>query len=37
MELIKNPQVGELLKLEFLEELELSTQDLAKGINIPGG
>ena len=35
MELIKNPHAGERLKLDFLEELELSTQDLAKGINIP--
>ncbi|WP_353259319.1 HigA family addiction module antitoxin [Prochlorothrix hollandica] len=35
MELLKNPHVGEILKLEFLEEINLSTQDLANRINIP--
>ncbi len=33
--MIKNPHAGEILKLEFLEELGLSQNALAHAINVP--
>ncbi|MCP2730913.1 HigA family addiction module antitoxin [Limnofasciculus baicalensis] len=33
--LIHNPHPGEILKYEFLEELELSQNDLASAIDVP--
>ncbi len=33
--LIKNPHVGEILKIEFLEELSISQNALARAINVP--
>ena len=32
---LKNPHVGEILKSEFLDELELSQNGLARAINVP--
>ncbi len=32
---LKNPNVGEILKSEFLEELNLSQNALARAINVP--
>jgi addiction module HigA family antidote len=32
---LENPSVGEILKLEFLEELELGEADLAASIGVP--
>lgn len=34
-ELLDNPKVGEILKAEFLEEIEMSQNALAKAINVP--
>jgi addiction module HigA family antidote len=34
-ELIKNPHAGEILKQEFLEELGMSQNALARAINVP--
>lgn len=34
-ELIKNPQAGEILKQEFLDELGISQNALARAINVP--
>jgi addiction module HigA family antidote len=34
-ELIKNPHVGDILKQEFLEELGMSQNALARAINVP--
>ncbi len=33
--LIKNPHVGEILKIEFLEELSIGQNALARAINVP--
>jgi antitoxin HigA-1 len=33
--LLKNPHVGEILKTEFLEELGMSQNALARAINVP--
>jgi antitoxin HigA-1 len=33
--LIKNPHAGEILKIEFLEELGISQNALARAINVP--
>ena len=33
-ELLRNPHVGEILKLEFLEELGMREQDLAEKIGV---
>ncbi|MGI0483772.1 HigA family addiction module antitoxin [Geminocystis sp. CENA526] len=35
LELIKNPHAGEILKQEFLEELGMSQNALARAINVP--
>ena len=34
-ELLDNPKVGEILKVEFLEEVGMSQNALAKAINVP--
>lgn len=34
-ELIKNPHVGDILKYEFLDELEMSQNALARAIHVP--
>ncbi|WP_319420409.1 HigA family addiction module antitoxin [Pleurocapsa sp. FMAR1] len=34
-ELLHNPKVGEILKEEFLEEIKISQNALAKAINVP--
>lgn len=34
-ELIKNPHAGDILKQEFLEELGMSQNALARAINVP--
>lgn len=34
-ELLHNPKVGEILKEEFLEEIGISQNALAKAINVP--
>jgi antitoxin HigA-1 len=34
-ELLDNPKVGEILKVEFLEEIGMSQNALAKAINVP--
>jgi addiction module HigA family antidote len=34
-ELIHNPHAGEILKYEFLEELNMSQNALARAINVP--
>lgn len=33
--IIHNPHVGEILKIEFLDELNMSQNALAKAINVP--
>ncbi|WP_017292579.1 helix-turn-helix transcriptional regulator [Geminocystis herdmanii] len=34
-ELIKNPHAGDILKQEFLQELAMSQNALARAINVP--